>query len=171
MREFALTSAGAAAATGTTVAGATSLNGLKPSAAPNVNIEFLRHWIGQAANATSAQQRCALHQQAVAGSPAFTSATPAKLKLSDPNASVITGGTALAAGTAGTNASTESTGATTVIWEDDFNVLNGYLRVNFIPGGETEIFPAGFANAARFWFPTAPTTLTGWSWGQNYREV
>lgn len=164
MREFTFGTTG-----NTTVAGATTLNALKPPAAPSINIEYLRHWVGQTANATSNQQEIELSQQAVAGSPALTSATPAKLKLQDPNASTITGGTAEAAGTAGINASTESTGANTVIWDDAFNVLNGYLKVLTPP--ETEIFPAGFANICRFWFPVAPTTLTSWHWGQNFREV
>jgi hypothetical protein len=163
MREFAF------GATNQTVAGATTLNALKPAAAPNVNIEFLRHWVGQTANATSAQQRIEFAQQAVAGSPALTSVTPAKLKLQDPNASVIVGGTSLAAGTAGTNASTESTGTSTTIWDDAFNVLNGYLKILTPP--ELEDFPAGFANISRLWFPTAPATLTGWTFGQNFREV
>jgi hypothetical protein len=163
MREFSF------GGTNLTVAGATTLNALKPAAAPNVNIEFLRHWIGQTANATSAQQRVEFAQQAVSGSPALTSVTPSKLKLQDPNASVIAGGTALAAGTAGINASVESSGANTTIWDDAFNVLNGYLKILTPP--ELEDFPAGFANASRLWFPSAPATLTGWTWGQNYREV
>jgi hypothetical protein len=171
MREFVLGSAGAAAGTGTTVTSATTLTIIWPAAAPTMNIEFLRHWVSQAANATSAQQRIAFHTQVLTTSsyPTVTSATPAKLKRQDPNASVITGATSLAAGNCGINATVESAGATTEVWEDAFNVLNGFLKV--ATPAETEILPAGYASAGRFWFPTVPGTLTGWSWGQNFREV
>lgn len=169
MREFILSSAGAAGTAGTTILGATTLNAIKPAAAPSVNIRFIRHWTGQAANATSAMQRVAFHQQAVAGSPVVVSATPSKTKLQDPNASAIVGGTAIAAGTCGIAATTESTGATTLIWEDTFNVVNGYFRPALLP--EVEEFPAGLVNFARLWFPTAPGTLTGWTWGQTFAEV
>src|SRR3990167_2516679 len=99
MRGFSLGSNAAAAATGLTVAGATTLNFINPIAAPNVNIAFMRHWVGQAANAISAQQRVALVSQ-VTAFPTLTAATPAKLKRADA-VSVIVGGTAGAAGTSG----------------------------------------------------------------------
>src|SRR5260221_230071 len=104
-REFVI-SAG-----GQTVLGASSLIFVNPPAAPNFNIEFLRFWIGQSANATSAQQRVQKKTQASVF-PTLVSATPAKLKKADPNPSVIVGGTAGAAGTAGINASAEGAGAT-----------------------------------------------------------
>src|SRR5579883_2142611 len=93
-REFSISAAGV------TVAGATTLIFVNPAAAPNFNLEFLRFWIGQSANATSAQQRAQLETQ-VSAFPTLTAATPAKLKPADPNASIITGGTAGAADTAG----------------------------------------------------------------------
>lgn len=168
MREFALSASGATTTTGLTVVGATTLNFINPPAAPNVNIEFLRHWIGQAANATSAMQRVQLATQ-VTVFPTLTGATPSKLKRNDPNVSVIVSGTAGAAGTCGINASAEGAGTKTAWWDDDFNVLNGYLKVP--TPAETELVPAGFASGVNLWFPTAPTTLTGWTWGQNFREV
>lgn len=169
MREFVITSSSATTTTGLTVAGATTLVFVNPTTAPNVNIEFLRFAIGQAANATSAQQRVQTVSQ-VTAFPTLTSATPRKTKLSDPNASVISGGTAGAAGTCGINASAEGGGAKTVMDIDEtFNVLNGYLKVYTPP--ETIIAPAGFASGIGLWFPTAPATLTGWNWMTNFREV
>jgi hypothetical protein len=167
MREFVFGSNAATTTTGLTVAGATTLNFLNPTAAPNVAIEFLRHWVGQTANATSAQQRIGLVTQ-VTAFPTLTSVTPVKLKKADPNVSVIAGGTAGAAGTCGINASAEGAGGKTLWWDDAFNVLNGFLKVPMAP--ETEEVPSGFASGVGLWFPTAPTTLTGWNWGQAYRE-
>lgn len=162
MREFTI------AAGGITVAGATTLVFVNPSAAPNVNLEFLRFWVGQSANATSAQQRIQLETQ-VTAFPTLTSATPSKLKPADPNASVITGGTAGAAGTAGINASAEGAGTKTAVHDDTFNVLNGWLYVPTPP--ETRIMPAGFASGQGLFFPVAPATLTNWAFGLTFREV
>lgn len=168
MREFALSISGATTTTGLTVIGANTLNFINPPAAPSINVEYLRHWVGQAANATSAQQRIQLATQ-VTAFPTVVSQTPAKLKRNDPNASTITGNTAGAAGTCGINASAEGAGSKTAWWDDTFNVLNGYLRVP--TPAETELVPAGSLSGVNLWFPTAPTTLTGWTWGQIFREV
>jgi hypothetical protein len=167
MREFTFGSNAATTTTGLTVAGATSLNMGVPPAAPNMNIELCRHWIGYGGVATSAQQRVQLAQIASAFPTTAVSVTPAKIKLADPNASVLAGATTIAAGKVGINIGTE-TGTKTVIWDDYFNVLNGYLKV--ATPKETEIFPAGLANGWTLWFPTAPAVLTGWGWGQNYFE-
>lgn len=167
-REFVFGSNSATTTTGLTVAGATTLNFLNPAAAPNPNIEFLRHWIGQTANATSAQQRVQLETQ-VTAFPTLTGITPRKLKLAEPNVSVIVSGTAGAAGTCGINASAEGAGTKTLMWDDVFNVLNGFLSVP--TPDEREVIPASFASGMGLWFPTAPATLTGWNWGQKYREV
>jgi len=88
----------------------------------------MRLWASQRGSATSAQQRVQVEMQASAF-PMLVSATPKKLKPSDPNASVITGGATGAAGTSGINASAEGGGTKTVPWGDNFNVLNGYLWV------------------------------------------
>ena len=162
VREFAISTGGV------TVAGATTLISVNPAAAPNFNIEFLRFWVGQSANATSAQQRIELLNKASVF-PTLTSATPTKLKVADPNASIITGGTAGAIGTAGTNASAEGAGAATVRWDDAFNVLNGWLHVPTPP--ETNLYPAGFGNSLGLYFPVAPSTLTNWAFGLIFREV
>lgn len=162
MREFII-SAG-----GITVAGTTTLIFVNPPSAPNPNIEFLRWWASQSANATSAQQRVQLETQASAF-PTLTSFTPVKLKPSDPNASVIIGGTAGAAGTAGINASAEGAGTKTVVHEDAFNVLNGWLHVPTPP--ETRIMPAGFLQGQGLYLPVAPGTLSNWAFGTVFREV
>lgn len=150
-----------------TVAGATTLVFINPAAAPNVNLEIMRCWIGQSANATSAQQRVQLETQ-VSAFPTLTSATPAKLKRAGA-ASVITGGTAGAAGTAGVNASAEGAGAKTSIFGDAFNVLNGWLWVP--TPREVIVMPAGSTSGFGLFLPTAPATLTGWTFGVSYAEV
>lgn len=150
-----------------TVAGATTLVFINPAAAPNVNLEIMRCWIGQSANATSAQQRVQLETQ-VTAFPTLTSATPAKLKRAGA-ASVIIGGTAGAAGTAGVNASAEGAGGKTSIFGDAFNVLNGWLWVP--TPREVIVMPAGSASGLGLFLPTAPATLTGWTFGVSYAEV
>ena len=141
---------------------------VNPAAAPNVNLEFLRMWASQQGSATSAQQRVQVETQASVF-PTLVSATPRKLKPADPNASVITGGTAGAAGTAGINASAEGAGTKTVIWGDDFNVLNGYLWV--ATPRETIVMPAGLTQGLGLFLPAAPTSLSNWAAGMNFGEV
>lgn len=162
MREFAVPMVSS------TIVGANTLVFINPPAAPSVNIQLLRATVGQAANATSAQQRVQ-HVSQVTAFPTLTSVTPQKLKRSDPNASVITGGTAGAAGTCGVNASAEGAGAKTVMWEETFNVLNGYLWVPTPP--EVVVFNAGLASGYGLFFPAAPATLTSWAANVNFAEV
>ena len=131
------------------------------------SIEILRVWCSQAANATSAQQRIQFVTQ-VTAFPTVTSMTPSKTKLLDPVSQII-GGTAGAAGTCGINASAEGGGSKTVIYNDSFNVLNGFLYVTTPP--ETFIMNASAASGFGVHFPTAPATLTGWSFGLSYREL
>jgi hypothetical protein len=172
MREFSFGSAAATATTGITITGASTLSFLWPAAAPSMNIGFLRHAVGQAANATSAQQRIQFGSKVVATGSGFVSATPTKLKPADPNASVIAGATAPAAGKCGTGISTDteiSAGALVTMFDDNFNVLNGYLFVATPP--EQMVAPAGFASTMILWFPTAPGTVTGWNWYQVFAEV
>jgi hypothetical protein len=161
-REFVVSSAGITLANQ-----AVTLVFINPAAAPNFNIEILRCWVGQSANATSAQQRVQLETQ-VTAFPTLVSATPAKLKRADPNVSIIVGGTAGAAGTAGINASAEGAGGKTVIQEDAFNVLNGWLWVP--TPAETIVMPAGSTSGFGMFFPVAAATLTNWAFGVVYRE-
>jgi hypothetical protein len=162
MREFSISAAAQ------TVVGSTTLIFVNPSGAPNPNLEFLRYWVGQAANATSAQQRIELVTQ-VTSFPTLVATTPVKLKPSDPNASVITGNTSGAAGQAGINASAEGGGAKTAVWDDAFNVLNGWLHVPTPP--ETRVMPAGLTSGLGLIFPVIPATASGWAFGLVYREV
>jgi len=131
------------------------------------SLEFLRAWVGQSANATSAQQRVQLSTQ-VTAFPTLTSTTPAKLTLSDPS-SVITGGTAGAAGTSGTNASAEGAGGKTVIWPDAFNVLNGWLWVP--TPKEVVVLNASAAAGLGLHLPVAAATLTNWAFGLVFGEL
>src|SRR4051794_35754301 len=98
------------------------------AAAITPSLFVMRMWASQQGSATSAQQRIQAETQ-VTAFPTLTAATPRSLKRSDSVASLIAGGTAGAAGTCGINASAEGAGTKTVMFEDNFNVLNGYLWV------------------------------------------
>jgi hypothetical protein len=152
-----------------TVAAAPTLVLVNPPAggATGRAIEILRCYVSQRANATSAQQGVQLGGK-VTAFPTLTSATPAKTAPHD-DVSVIVGGTAGAAGTAGINASAEGAGAYTVAINDNFNVLNGWLWVP--TPAETFFHNAGSTSAFAMKFSNTPTTLTGWSFGVVYREV
>lgn len=131
------------------------------------SIEILRAWASQSGSTTSAQQRIQFNTQ-VTVFPTLVSATPAKLKISDP-VSLITGGTAGAAGTCGINASAEGAGAKIVLHQDSFNVLNGWLWVP--TPAETIIMNAGAASGFGLHLPVAPSSLTNWQFGVVYREL
>jgi hypothetical protein len=157
-----------------TVISATTLTLLTPASAPNPSIEFLRFWVGQSANATSAQQRLQIVTQ-ISSWPTVTGFTPKKLKPSDPNASVITTFSSNAIGNCGINATVEGAGTKTIILEDAFNVLNGWLHVptpaeTIVMGANPPVTVATAAGLEMF-FSTTPATLTGWAWGLIFREV
>lgn len=139
-----------------------------PSAAPVTTLEVFRAWASQAANATSAQQRVQLSTQ-VSTFPTLASQAPQKIKAGDP-ASLITGGTAGAAGTSGVNASAEGAGAKTILIPDAFNVLNGWLWVPTPAETHMECAQAT-AHGYGLHFPAAPTTLTNWNGGLVVREL
>lgn len=162
-REFSISQGGA------TVVGASTIIFANPPAAPNFNLEFLRYWVGQSANATSAQQRIALVTQVTSFPSGMTATTVTKLKPADPNASVLTADSTGAAATAGTNAATEGGGTKTTVWSDAFNVLNGWLLVP--TPAETRIMPASSTSGQGLFLPVAPSTLTNWSFGLVFREV
>lgn len=136
-----------------------------PSA--TVGFEILRCWVAQGANATSAQQRIQLCTKVTAFQ-TVTSFTPKKLKINDPVSGIV-GDVTIAAGKCGVNASAEGAGAVTILWEDCFNVLNGWLWVP--TPRETIIMPPGSASAFMIYFPVAPATLTGWSFGFVFAEI
>ena len=167
MREYTFGSGGLSI----TAAPATTIAWVNPSAAPNMNIEILRMWLSQSANATSAQQHIQGETQS-SGFPLLAPSAPKALKRADPNASVLTtisAGAAGAAGTTGINASSETAGGKTVIFDDNFNVLNGWLNVPTPP--ETIILPAGYLQGFGLFWVTAPATLTSWSVGLTFREM
>lgn len=167
MREFVITAGSQAMTLGAT----NPLIVFNPASAANVNIETLRYWVGQWANATSAQQR--VFMQTIGSSfPTTATVTPNKLKSADPNASVLVGTTYISFGGVGIQATSNNTGATTVVHEDTFNVLNGWLHVPTPP--ETRIIPAPSVSSGQPAFEFClGTTLTNssWSYGLTYREV
>lgn len=154
-------------ASGITVAGASTLVHINPAAGQT--IEIIRAWCSQAANATSAQIEIEMGFKASVF-PTLTTKTPQKMKSSDP-VSLITGGTAGAAGTAGINASAEGAGATTVLYQDAFNALQGWLWTPSQILGETYMVNSAAALAFYLKFSAAPTTTTGWKFGLTYREM
>lgn len=148
-----------------TLAGASTLVFLRPPA--TASLEILRLWVSQHANVTSAQQRVQVVSQ-VSAFPTLTAQAPAKLKGEDP-ASKVTGGTDGAAGTAGINASAEGAGAKSVIFEDAFNVINGWL---WVPMPEERlILPASWASGLGLHFPATPGTTSGWTFGMIFKEL
>jgi len=155
-------------AAGITVAGATTLILIKPSAAaPSCALEILRMWVGQSDNATSKQQRIRVNLQS-GTAPTLIGATPAKLKQMDPVSQIVSG-TVGAAGTVGINASVES-GTKTTMFEDVFNVLNGWLWV--ATPKETLIIPASSTTGLGLDFPVSPgSPLTNWAFGMTYAEL
>lgn len=140
---------------------------INPAAAPNLNIDVRRLWCSQSGSATSAMQRVEVETQ-VTAFPTLISATPRSLKHGDPNASIIAGGTAGAAGTAGINASAEGGGTKTVKFGDNFNVLNGWLWVP--TPDETLIMPAGSTSGLGLYLPATAASLSNWAAGMNYAE-
>jgi len=145
---------------------AVTLTFVNPAAAPNVDLEFRRFWVGQSNNMAPVNLRVQINTQ-VTAFPTLVSATPTKLFGSDA-ASVITGNTTGAAGTSGINASAEGAGAKTVIWADVFGSSNGWL---LIPTPEETIeVSAGAAHGLGFHLPAAPGTLTAWAFGCVWLE-
>lgn len=144
---------------------AVTLTFLNPIASPNVDFQFLRFWIGQSANTTSAQQRVQINTQ-VTAFPTLVNVAPTKLNIATA-ASLITGNTTGAAGTCGVNASAEG-GTKTVIWSDAFNVLNGWILV-LTPEERIEM-AAGSASGLGMHLPAAATTLTNWAFGMTWLE-
>jgi hypothetical protein len=139
---------------------------LNPPAAPAADLIFTRFWIGQSANVTSAPQRVQLNTQ-VTAFPTLVSATPAKLWNAG-GASSLTGNTTGAAGTSGINASGEGAGAKTVIWNDVFNNVNGWLLV-LTPDEQIEQ-SAGSASGLGLHLPVAAVPLTNWAFGTTWNE-
>jgi hypothetical protein len=143
-----------------------TLVGFLPSS--TYGAEVIRAWVSQQGSTTSAMQRVSMVTQASVYGTAVTM-TPAKLKINDQasNFAGVTG--TLTAGKCGINFSAEGAGTKTTIWEDVFNVLNGWLWI--ATPNETIIMPPGCTSAFGLTLPAAPTTTTNWSFGIVYREI
>lgn len=160
-REFIISSGGITLANQ-----AVTLVFLNPAAAPNVGIRILRAWVSQSNGVTSVQQRVQLVTQ-VTAFPTLVSFTPQKVKRNDA-VSVIAGGTAGAAGTCGINASAEGAGTKSIVVEDCFNNINGWLWVP-TPNEVIEL-PAGSTSGFGLHLPVAASVLTNWAFGVTFSE-
>lgn len=128
-------------------------------------IEIERCWVSQRGTATSQQLGIKIAQKASAFG-TYTSTTPSPHVIGGP-ASGISGGTAGAAATAGTDASAEGAGTVTTIIADSFNNLNGWL---WVPTPEERIVvPTDTAVILKI--IGTPTSLTNWSAGMTFREI
>lgn len=128
-------------------------------------IRLLRAWCSQNATETSEQLGIMLALQASAFG-TYTSTTPTPHFVNGP-ASTITGGTAGAEGTAGTDASANAAGTKTPIIYDGFNNLNGWL---WVPTPEERIIVPTDTAIVLAMVGTA-TTLTNWNAGITFEEL
>lgn len=138
------------------------------TAAPVVAVEPRRVEISQSSGSTSVQQRVQFVTQ-VSTFPTLTSQAPLKMKASDP-VSLLTGGTAGAAGTSGINASAEGAGSKTVLMPTAFNQLNGFLWVA-TPDDTYIETPQATPHGFGVHFPTAPSNLTLWNAFMIIKEI
>jgi|SRR5208337_872283 len=130
------------------------------------SLEFLRGWLSQAGSTTSNMESVALQTQ-VTAFPTLTSTTPAKLNFLDP-ASQITGATTGAAGTSGTVGSVIGAGTKSAVYNDNFNILNGWL---WVPTPmETIVMNAGAASGLGLYTPAGAVSTPSWSGGMTYQE-
>lgn len=95
----------------------------------------------------------------------FTAATPSPVALGTV-ASAITGSTTNAASSAGVDASANGAGTLTVLAQDAFNNLNGYL---WVPTPEERIL-VGPDLTFVLQLQGTPTTLTGWNAVVTFQE-
>lgn len=149
-----------------TVAGATTLIGIRGGT--TCALEILRIWANQFQSGSPAgsMQRIEVGYQA-AVLPTVVAATPQKTAENDP-VSQITGGTSLAAGTAGINASAEGAGTKTPKWSEVFHNFNGFLWQP--SSSESLVIAPGGASSFYVFFPAAPAILTGWNFGVTFKE-
>jgi hypothetical protein len=96
----------------------------------------------------------------------FTAATPSPLALGVVG-SALTGSTSNAASSAGVNASANGAGTLTVLDQQGFNNLNGFL---FVPTPE-ERYVVGPDLTFLVQLQGTPTTLTGWNCTVTLEEV
>jgi hypothetical protein len=130
--------------------------------------EILRCWCSQRANATSAQQGIKIHSKITAFPTGLTTTAPSKTSTGLPTAN-LTGGASGAAGTCGTNSTGNGAGTEVGIYNDNFNVLNGWLWVP--TPAETILSMPSNTSGHGLEFTSTPGALTAWSWGLAYREI
>lgn len=139
---------------------------LRPTAARGYALR--RAWCSQRGTAAQQMLGIKLGYRTLTTVPTLTSKAPVATFDADV-ASVFAGGTAAAAGTGGINASAEGTGATTDVVVDNFNNVSGWLWFPSDPKGEL-VCVGGSATPLVMQLLTAPTTLTGWSFGFEIEE-
>ena len=130
------------------------------------SLEIVRAWVMQSANATSAQTRIEMIEQAAALPTTLTAMTPVATDRAG-QASQITGAATMAAGKCGINSgtTTETAGARTVIAPDVFNNVTGWFWSGSI------VLPASYAKAFALYLPVAASPLTNWTGGIMFREL
>jgi hypothetical protein len=129
------------------------------------NIRILRAWCSQGANETSEQLGVQIVVQASAFG-TFTSTAPVP-HTAGGAASGISGGTAQAAATSGTDSSANAAGTKTVIIADSFNNLNGWL---WVPTPEERLLVPVNTCITLAMVGTA-TALGNWTAGITFEEV
>ncbi len=127
-------------------------------------LRVLRMSCGQAGTATSQQLAVRWGLQASAFG-TFTSTTPAPVRIGAV-ASGITGSTSNAASSSGTDSSANSGGTFTVLGQDGFNNLNGWLWV----ATPDEQIIVGPDLTFCLQLQGTPTTLTNWSAQVTFSE-
>lgn len=138
---------------------------IRPGAA--FGLRVVRAWMAQRGTATSAQYGVQLGRKATAFPTLTNSFTPVAVDERD-GTSLFTGGTALAAGTCGTVATSEGAGTFTPIIPDCFNNLSGWQFV--ATPDEQFVFKAGSADACalRIILSGSTTNISG---GIIFEEV
>jgi hypothetical protein len=139
---------------------------------PSPAIEVLRAWASQHANATSAQQEIRLvtqFNQATANQVVGAAATLGVVISNDP-ATKLSASTVCGAGAATVNCTSDGNGAKSVLYPDNFNVLNGWLWVP--TPNETHILSALASSVSYGLFAAStPGTTSNWSAGLSYHEL
>lgn len=128
-------------------------------------LQIIRMTCGQSGTSTSQQLGIRWGLKASAFG-TFTSTTPAPVLIGTV-ASAIAGSTSNAASSAGTDASANGAGALTVVGEDGFNNLNGWI---WVPTPEERIEVAMDLSFVLALVGT-PTTLTGWNAQLTFMEM
>jgi hypothetical protein len=128
-------------------------------------LEILRMSCGQTSTTTSVQLGIRWGLKASAFG-TFTAATPAPISLGTV-ASAITGSTTNAASSAGTDASANGAGTLTVLGQEAFNNLNGWL---WVPTPEERII-VGPDLTFVLQLQGTPSVLSGWSADLTFREL